>query len=176
MELPALIAVGLAWFLAWLFGQAAWHKLSAPQYYGRLVHRYVPIAPAGRLPVVLVGALEGGLALALVLPWARTPALAGAAALLLAYAAMMAVQLLRGGAHMACGCAGPDSALEVCWALVIRNLVCAGLALLAMTSAGAAVAGWAGMGLSLFVAVFAVLVYLTSEQMISNAQWMAGEG
>jgi uncharacterized membrane protein len=176
VALPALIAVGLAWFLAWLFGQAAYHKLSSPQYYQPLVKRYLPVAPASNLPVLAVGALEGCLALALLLPASRTPALAVAAGLLLVYAGLMARQVARGGAHMACGCAGPDSALQVSWALVSRNGVCCALALLAMSSAGDASSGWTDMGLSLFVAVFAALVYLTCEQIISNAQWMAGEG
>ena len=88
----------------------------------------------------------------------------------------MASQILRGQADMACGCAGPDSRLGISWALVVRNGICAALALLAVTAAGAADGGWVGLGLSLFVAVFAALVYETSEQLISNAQWMAGEG
>ena len=88
----------------------------------------------------------------------------------------MTRQALRGETDMQCGCAGPDSQLGISWGLVVRNGVCAGLALLALTADDAAAVGWAGLCLSLFIALFAVLVYETSEQLISNAQWMAGEG
>jgi len=59
---------------------------------------------------------------------------------------------------------------------VLRNGVCAAIALLPLGMSAAAVPStWAGAGLAVFVAVFAILVYLTAEQIISNAQWMAGE-
>ena len=176
MTLPDLIANGLAWFLAWLFARAAVHKLTAAGYYGPLIHRYLPAIPAGKAWVLLVAATEAGIALALLLPQSRAGALGAAAMLLLAYAALMAGQILSGRTDMACGCAGPDSSLGVSWALVVRNGICAALALLATTAANAATGGWAGIALSCFVAVFAALVYATCEQIISNAQWMAGEG
>jgi hypothetical protein len=142
-----------------LFVQAALHKLAAPAYYRRLMTRYVGRVGGG-MAVWLVTLLEAGIALSL----------------LLVYGGLMASQLLRGETAMQCGCAGPDSQLGISWGLVIRNGVCAGLALLAMSSGGAANAGWIGLVISLFVALFALLVYETSEQLISNAQWMAGEG
>ena len=173
--MPAIISDGVAWFLVCLFVQAAWHKLGAPQYYRRLMTRYVGRLGGG-IAVWLVALLEAYIALSLLLPESRAAGLAAAAALLLAYGGLMASQVLRGESNMQCGCAGPDSQLGVSWALVIRNGVCAGLALLAMTSGGTADAGWTGLVISLFVALFALLVYETSEQLISNAQWMAGEG
>jgi hypothetical protein len=97
-----------------------------------------------------------------------------AALLLLGYAGLMAWQILRGQVGMQCGCAGPDSQLAISWALVIRNTVCAGLALLAMDSGAAS--GWLALALALLIAAFAVIVYETCEQLIGNAQWMAGEG
>lgn len=175
MSLPAIISDGVAWFLVCLFVQAAWHKLVAPQYYRRLMTRYVGRLGGG-IAVWLVALLEAYIALSLLLPESRAAGLAAAAGLLLAYGGLMASQVLRGESNMQCGCAGPDSQLGVSWALVIRNGVCAGLALLAMTSGGTANAGWIGLVISLLVALFALLVYETSEQLISNAQWMAEEG
>jgi hypothetical protein len=174
MNLPAMIGNGLAWFLLWLFAQAAYHKLGAPQYYRQLMTRYAG-GTAGGIAVWLVAAVEAGIALSLLVSRWRTAGLAVAAALLLFYAGLMASQILRGSIGMQCGCAGPESQLGISWALVIRNLVCAGLALLAITSPAGGGGGWLGAGLSLFVAAFAALVYVTSEQIISNAQWMAGE-
>lgn len=175
MSLPAIISDGLAWFLVCLFVQAALHKLAAPAYYRRLMTRYVGRVGGG-MAVWLVALLEVGIALSLLLPQSRAAGLAAAAGLLLVYGGLMASQLLRGETAMQCGCAGPDSQLGISWGLVIRNGVCAGLALLAITSGGAASAGWIGLVVSLCVALFALLVYETSEQLISNAQWMAGEG
>lgn len=173
--MPTIISDGVAWFLVCLFVQAAWHKLGAPEYYRRLMTRYAG-RPGGGIAVWLVALLEAYIALSLLLPESRAAGLAAAAGLLLAYGGLMAWQLLRGESNMQCGCAGPDSQLGVSWALVVRNGVCAGLALLAMTAGVTADAGWIGLVISLFVALFALLVYETSEQLISNAQWMAGEG
>ncbi|MEE4143910.1 MAG: MauE/DoxX family redox-associated membrane protein [Halieaceae bacterium] len=174
--IPEAVGIGLAWFLAWLFGQAALHKFGAADFYLQLMRRYLGVVPGGRLAVLLVAALEGITALLLLLPQTRDYGLIAAAVLLLAYAGLMAAQLLRGRADMQCGCAGPDSQLGISWALVFRNGTCAVTALLPLgISAGAIPATWAGLGLAAFVALFAALVYLTSEQIISNAQWMAQE-
>lgn len=175
MVIPDPLATGLAWFLVWLFGQAAWHKFGAPDFYAQLVRGYLGALWPGRMAVWLVAALEAAIALSLLLPATRAYALVAAAILLLGYAGLMAMQLRRGAADMQCGCAGPDSQLGISWALVLRNGVCAGLALLALTAAGGGLPGWTGLALAVFVALFAVLVYQTCEQIISNAQWMAGE-
>ena len=174
--IPEALGIGLAWFLVWLFGQAAWHKFGAADFYLQLMRRYLGPIPGGRLAVWTVAAVEGLTALALLLPQTRAAGLLAAAGLLLAYAGLMALQLWRGRADMQCGCAGPDSQLGISWALVLRNAVCAALALLPLgTAAGAVPTSWGGLGVAVFVAVFAVLIYLTCEQIVSNAQWMAGE-
>ena len=55
-----MIGNGLAWFLAWLFARAAWHKALAPGYYHVIMRRY-----AGAAGSVLVWPLaHAGLALA----------------------------------------------------------------------------------------------------------------
>jgi hypothetical protein len=173
--LPELISTGVAWFLAWLFGWAALHKFRAPAYYMRLIQAHVPQLPGGSLLVWVVAALELAIALALVVPLWRTAGLQAGAALLVAYAALMSVQLARGVTDMQCGCAGPASSVSISVALVVRNLVCAALALLALAPLAGVPVGPPGTMLSAFVAGFAVLVYLCSEQLISNAQQMAGD-
>ena len=174
--IPEAVGIGLAWFLAWLFGQAAWHKFGAGDFYLQLMRRYLGSIPGGRLAVWTVAAVEGMTALSLLLPQTREAGLLAAAALLLAYAVLMALQLWRGRADMQCGCAGPDSQLGISWVLVLRNGICAALALLCLGSVATAVpASWGGLGLAVFVALFAVFIYLTSEQIVGNAQWMAGD-
>jgi uncharacterized membrane protein len=174
--LPDWICDGLAWFIAWLFALAACHKFAALDYYRQLVARYVGMAGVRVAWVWLLGVLEISIALSILLSLQRSVGLAGAAVVLLAYAALMAGQLLRGTADFPCGCAGPNSALGVSWVLVVRNAVCAALALLAMHPAGGFVPGWVGTTLSLLLTAFAVLVYQAIDYAVSNAQWMEGEG
>ena len=175
MTLPGSIGIGIAWFLLWIFAQAAFHKITAPVYYQQLMQRYVPGLPGGRLLVALVAMVETGIALSLLVSQWREIGLVAAATVLLVYAILMASEILRGRAGMQCGCAGPDSQLGISWALVVRNSICAALAVLALSASTLVEVSWLGVGLSGFVAMFMALVYLTSEQIISNAQWMAGE-
>jgi hypothetical protein len=176
MTLPGSIGIGIAWFLVWLFAQAAFYKISAPEYYQELVHRYVPAIPGSRMWVALVATLEVGIALCLLVPQWRALGLIAAAALLLVYGALMAIEIMRGKAGAQCGCAGPGSSLGTSWSLVLRNGVCASLALLGLAGIGAADVSWMGLTLAAFLGLFAALVYLTVEQIVSNAQWMAEEG
>ena len=78
-------------------------------------------------------------------------------------------------ADLECGCAGPASSLTVGPPLIIRNLVCVGLAVLAQASAGQLPGSLGGASLALVVAFFLITVYLCSDQMIANAQAMAGD-
>lgn len=173
--MSAILGTGLAWFCVWLFAQAALHKLFSHQYYRGLMVRYVGDIGSG-VAVWLIAALETFIVLMLILPQWRVAGLAAAAVMLVFYAALMITQLVRGEAGMQCGCAGPASSLEISWALVVRNGVCAGLAILAMSSGSALPDGLLGVCLSGFVALFTVLVYLSSEQNISNAQqWTTRE-
>ena len=175
ITVPDLIATGVAWFLAWLFGTAAFHKVRNIEFYQRLMGTYLNDSPVDSVFVRLVAALELGLSLAMLLPQSRWAGLAAAALALIAYACLMGLQLARGRADMKCGCAGPASDTTISPALVLRNVACAALALLAMSPTISVDSGLAGIGLALFVATFAAVTYLGSEQLIANAQQMAGE-
>ena len=168
-----MIGNGLAWFLAWLFARAAWHKALAPGYYHVIMRRYA--GAAGSVLVWPLAVSEAAVALALLLPRWSFAGLGFAATLLLFYGGLMASQILRGRADLQCGCSAAGSPLQVSWALVLRNGVCAGLAVLAMSSQGAMLSGWLATLASAAIAVFAILAYLLCEALISNAQWMAGE-
>ena len=174
--MPDLIAMGVGWFLAWLFGTAALHKARNIAHYQRLMGKYLNDSPVAPVFVWLVAAVEMSLAIAMLLPQTQRTGLVATALLLIAYAGLMSLQLARGRADMKCGCAGPASDTTISPALVLRNLACAALALVAMAPNVSVDAGVAGVGLALFVASFAALAYLGSEQLIANAQHMAGEG
>ena len=169
------IGNGLAFFFVWLFAVAALHKMRSPAYYQRLIASYGNVARVGRLLVFLVflvAVCELSVALLVLLPTTRTAGFAGGAMLLLAYAAMMAWQYLRGHSDLACGCAGPESALTVGPALIIRNLVCACLALPAMALAKTLPASPGGAAIALTVAFIAIFFYVCSDLLIANAQAM----
>ncbi|MEM6583332.1 MAG: MauE/DoxX family redox-associated membrane protein [Pseudomonadota bacterium] len=175
MNLPLPIALSISWFFLWLFSMSAYHKFSAPVYYEQLTSRYMPSLPSGKGPVMALALFESAIAVALILPESRAAATLVAAVLLACYALLMTLEMLRGRSGLQCGCAGPDSELGLSWALVARNMVCVAAALLALTANFSQSIGWLGYLLAGFVALFIALVYLTVEQIISNAQWMAGE-
>ena len=166
------IGNGLALFFVWLFAVAALHKMRSPVYYQRLIASYGNVASVGRLLVFLVAFCELSVALSLLMPATRTAGFAGGAALLLAYTGLMAWQYLRGHGDLACGCAGPESALTVAPALFIRNLACAGLAIPAMALAKTLPISPGGAALTLTVAFFMIFFYVCSDQVIANAQAM----
>ena len=173
--MPEAIGNGMALFFVWLFAIAALHKLTAQDYYLRLMSSYTNSSHGSRLLLLLVALCELSLALLLLVPATHVAGFAGAAVLLSAYAAMMAWQYARGRGDLQCGCAGPDSTLTVGPALIVRNLTCACFATLAVTSSGALPGSLASAALALVVAVFMIFAYLCSDQMIANAQAMAGD-
>jgi len=171
--MPEFLAHGITGFLAWLMALAAWHKFSDPFAYRTVVADYLGGAPVPAPVVSLVAAVEAAIALLLLVPATRQLALVAAAVLLLAYASLMALQVLQGRREMRCGCAGPDAQVTVSPVLVGRNLLCVTLALAALDSAPTTASAVSTLVVTPLVAAFLVLTYLCSEHLIDNAQRMA---
>ncbi len=171
--MPELVVNGLAWFIAWLFAVAALHKFRAPAYYQGLLNGWFPGVAVGSWVPYIVAASELGIAIAVLLPSTRGAGLLAAAMVLLLYAVVMGLQLAGGRGTASCGCAGPASSLVISAPVVLRNLLCAALALLALLPLQAGDHGLAGAALSASVAAFLIAGYLTSEQLIVNAQHLA---
>jgi len=133
MTIDPVIQLVLRIGLGLLFVQAAAHKLRDVDAFRRAVANYRLFAPLWAVPVgaLLIGA-EIAVAFALWLPRLSAVAALTAAALLLLYAAAMAVNLARGRRDVECGCSGPAQRQPIRAALVVRN---AGLALLALLCA-----------------------------------------
>jgi hypothetical protein len=125
---PAVGAL-LAGAFALLFGSAALHKLSDLARFTAAFRAYevVPLRLSGVSLVVPV--LELAVAVALLPAGSRSGAAAVGAALLLAYAAAIAVNLIRGRRDLDCGCAGPGERRPIGAWMVGRNLLLAGLLL-----------------------------------------------
>ncbi|MFT4824599.1 MAG: hypothetical protein ACJASY_000828 [Halioglobus sp.] len=175
ISMPDLVSDGLALFFAWLFALAAIHKLRAAGDYLAPMSAYLPGMNLTTVSVRVVAGVELSVAVMVLLPGSRTIGLIASAGVLVVYAAAMALQISRGIDNIKCGCAGPSSQVLVSPALVLRNIVCSALALLALTPTTGVTSGIAGLGLTLFVPAFMMMVYLCSEQLIGNAQQMVGE-
>lgn len=146
--------------VAGLVGAGALAKLGRPGRFRRTLHDYrllpeAAVAPAGRAVPVVEIALAGML---LLLPFAAMPRL-GAAAMLLSFAMAMAVNLLRGRAHIDCGCGSREQPIG--WLLVARNVaLAAGVAaapVVAVPPLLAAQALAAGLLVALLAAAFPAL-------------------
>lgn len=116
-----------------LFFMAAIHKLRDLQRFREVfaAYRLLPLAVArGSAPVV--PALELAVAVGLLFDNLRGLALTTGAAMLLAYAVAIAVNLARGRRDLDCGCAGPNNRRPIAAWMVRRN---AGIAVVLVAAA-----------------------------------------
>jgi hypothetical protein len=158
--------------LALLLLLAAWHKLAGREAFAAALRAY-RLLPDGlvRPLVLLLPALEIGLALAWLTGAARGVAAGATAALLLVYAAAIAINLLRGRVHISCGCGlgASDGDARLSWWLVARN----GLLALA---AGAGALPVADRVLGALDALTLVLAILASVLLYAGASQLARNG
>lgn len=122
--------------LAAVFGLAALTKLRALDEFIGVIHNYRVLPAMLVRPVAYsLPPLEVAIAVGVLLEPTRTLAAGGAAALLIVFALAMALNLMRGRVEIDCGCFAATLKQHISWALVGRNGVLLGLALLAMPSA-----------------------------------------
>lgn len=126
-DVATLLACMGAGVLALVFARSSAHKLAEFSFFSATLgeYRLLPALFVG--PVAMTLTIAEVVAIALLLfPDTRTVG-AGAAMFLLAlYAVAMAINLQRGRFRIDCGCGGPGQMIS--WALVIRNLLLAGVA------------------------------------------------
>jgi Methylamine utilisation protein MauE len=165
---PAIGAL-LAGALALLFVSAALHKLrSLAQFAAALrAYRVLPQALAGF--AWLVPLLELTIGAGLLARSSRPGACVAGAALLVVYAAAIAVNLQRGRRDLACGCGGPNERRPIAPWMVWRNLLLAALL-------GALLLPWSarpldaadGLTIGAGTAV-AALLYMSLERLLAGA-------
>jgi len=164
MSVDPVIATIIRFALGWLFLAAAAHKLRDMADFRSVLatYRILPerlVAVAAWLVVVVEVAIGLGML------WQFTPAFVVAAALLLIYAAVMAINLLRGRRFIDCGCGGVTQPLSI--GLVLRNLVLAIAAITALAPSPARPLG----GLDIVSMVAGVLVlgalYAATNQLLA---------
>lgn len=168
---PAALGVAVGGLVLILLG-AAWHKVSEPNAFLAALAAY-RIAPGGIVPALsrLLPAVEVGLALGLLVPATRVPALAGTGALLLLYGGAIALNLLRGRHYIDCGCGGGTHPLS--WWLVARNALLATVAFAATSPVQARPFGWLD-GVTLGAGILAFYgAYLMADELMRQAARMA---
>ena len=121
---PAVGALTAGAF-ALLFASAAFHKLRSLGRFAEVFRAY-RLLPQGATGLAwLVPVLELTVAAGLLVRASRGGACAAGAALLLAYAAAIAVNLQRGRRDLECGCGGADERRPIAAWMVWRNLLLA---------------------------------------------------
>jgi hypothetical protein len=150
--------------LATLFAHAAVAKWSDVALFEQHLAAYR--VNSGLVPVLRVALplTEATTAALLLSPW-RAVGAGLATALLLAYAFTMSWHLARGRV-LDCGCGGEP--LPVSWALVVRNAVLAGLALLAAAPASARAMGLADYMVVVASVLLATLLYAALHQVLRH--------
>jgi hypothetical protein len=130
-------------------------------------YRLFPRPLVGALAVV-VPALEAGIALALLAAVSRPVAAVAGAALLLAYAAAIGVNLRRGRYDLDCGCSGPGNRRPIApWMLGRNVLFAAALAALVPPWASRAL-GWIDVVTVVGGLAVLVLLYAAADRLLGQ--------
>jgi hypothetical protein len=166
-----LIAIGCAI----LFAHAAFGKWRGRAKFGAVLanYRLVP-APLVAVLAVLVPALETAVSLLILVAATRPFATAVGGALLLGYAAAIAVNLRRGRYDLDCGCAGPADRRPIAGWMVWRNIVLGAALAAAGLPWSARVLGWTdgitvGGGLVVVALLYTALDRLLGQVMPRTA-------
>lgn len=133
----------VALLLAGMWATAAWSKLANRDAFRGILHNYRLLPEAVEAPTAtLLPFVELAVALALLLPPLRGIGGLASAALLLLFAAAMAINIRRGRTDIDCGCFIGAVRQRIGWPLVIRNLVLAAASLALMREAGERALSW----------------------------------
>ena len=117
----------LAGAFALLFVSAALDKLRSLQRFAEVFRAYRLLPDGAARLSWLVPALELTVGVGLLARRSRAGASAAGAALLVTYAAAIAINLQRGRRDLACGCGGPHERRPIAVWMAWRNLLLAGL-------------------------------------------------
>lgn len=172
MELLWTLTNALTLFYCWLFVRAGSHKLMPGNkaYYQRVMMEY-GINPAQRADIAArsVATIELTAGLLIVVPVTRSLGAILCTIVLTAYLALLLTQFLQGKRDMDCGCAGPAGDVKIGVPVLARNalllLLCIPVLLAAAPVDSAAL--WL---LSLLLGGLVVMLYLSADELIGNAQ------
>jgi len=165
-----VIALGLVLLLGWVLLDAGLGKLRDVALTAAHIddYRLLPDG-AGAWLARPLGVFEVCLAVLLLLPVARIPALYFAAILLGGYGLAITVNLLRGRRDIDCGCGGVGQSQRLSVALPLRNALLVAAALLSAASPGVP-SHWSGWLFALFCAAVVALLYASVNGLLANHQ------
>lgn len=174
MMLDPAVGLLLTAILALLFGSASVHKLRDLSRFDEIFAAYGVLTFVSRAKLSwVIPVLELAVAVGLLLDSTRPFAAGLGVALLLGYAAAIAVNLQRGRRDLACGCGGPNDRNPIAPWMVGRNVAFA-------VALGCAWVPWASRPLGFTDAVTVIfglatlaLVYLSVDQLMSYVQRVA---
>ncbi len=166
-----------------VFGAAGWSKLRSLETFEGVVYNFRILPESVARPFALVlPAVELAIAVGLVIPVTRPAAAAGAIVLLTIFCIAIAVNLARGRHEIDCGCFSSTLKQHLSGALILRNLVLAGLAGLLwqpLTSQSQPMLWLIGAAAALLtVFIYTSATYLKRYQLqgVAGRRQTAGEG
>ena len=171
MILDPVVGILILASVALLFASAALHKLRDLAQFDEIFSAYGVMPADSTLRISwAVPLLEMAVAAGLASHVTRAYAAALGILLLLAYAATIAVNLLRGRRDLACGCGGLDERRPIAAWMVWRNILIA-------LAAASVFAPWTDRALTMtdgvtiaFGLLTVALIYLCADQLFGNAQ------
>lgn len=174
MTIDPVVTTTVRLALGLLFAVAAWHKVRAPRAFAAALDAYRVVPARAVWPAAAgVTASEAGAAVLLLAPSGYRLGAAVAALLLAAYAGAIALNLARGRRDLDCGCGGPGPRRPVSGALVARNGVLCGGALLLTASVSARPLGWLDATTITAALVTLTALYVGVERLEANRPGLA---
>src|SRR5512147_2676588 len=168
MSVDPVIAMILRFALGWLFLAAAAHKLKDMVDFRTVLATY-RVLPQPVVAVAAWGVVVVEVCIGLGAMWQYPAAFVGAAAVLLGYAGVMGINLVRGRRFIDCGCGGATQPLSV--GLVVRNVVLAMAALFALLPQAQRQIGWVDfVSMAAGVIVIAMLYAAVNQLLAARAR------
>ena len=153
--------------LGLLFTHASWHKLTDRQTFSRVLDNYeLTPEPLNEGLTWIIGITEAACAFILLADLAGAALFAST--LLLAYTAVIGLQLSRGKRHIECGCSGPARKQFISGWLLVRNGILLIAAMMLFLPVQNRFLGWLDGIQILCAALTCVLLYISLEQMLAN--------
>jgi uncharacterized membrane protein YphA (DoxX/SURF4 family) len=168
MSVDPVVATIIRFALGWLFLAAPAHKLRDMVDFRSVLATY-RIMPERLVVVAAWLVVFAEVAIGLGMLWQFAQAFIAGAALLLVYAAVMAINLVRGRRFIDCGCGGATQPLSI--GLVLRNVVLAVAAIVALVPTPARPLGWLDVvSMAAGVLVLGALYAATNQLLAARAR------
>lgn len=176
MQTPLDPVFGLAasFTLGAIFLAGAVDKLNSRELFASVVEAYglLPV-PIVAVFALTVGMAEGLVGCALFVPRLWPLAQHAAFALLALVSVAVVINLVRGRTEISCGCGGSSADQELSWALVLRNVVLAGVLVIPLLPTSGRTLGFADYGTVCFAVVMGFGLYAALNQLLANVPRLA---